>query len=453
MDAYGPDATATGAALAAQGRAAEAERWFRRALAAEPANTRAALGLARLLLKRQDLPGAIAALRPAADAAPHDPALFTAYREFGFALYRAWHWEDAAPWLDRAAALAPWDQALAALRARIRRPAWLAPEVHDPQLGRTLRRHAPRETDGYSFVIDIVGTCNLRCPTCPVGNSALGGRPIGFMEYAQFERIIDKIRAETPVPDPRISLFNWGEPLLHPELPRFLALLHRHGLRSYLSSNLNIRRGLEEALRANPTDLNISLSGFTQEHYGRTHARGDVELVKRNMRLIRTLIDRHRLSTHVWVGHHLYRSSAHEMEPLRRLCAELGFDHEPIQAQYMPLERLAELLDGAPPPHPAVVADLPVPPAERQARIDAVRSGRYDCELRFSQTVINHDGQVALCCAVYDADNMLGAAFLDHDLAALEQRKYRHHFCATCMGRNLHHAPAELFPQEALPEA
>jgi hypothetical protein len=67
--------------------------------------------------------------------------------------------------------------------------------------------------------------------------------------------------------------------------------------------------------------------------------------------------------------------------------------------------------------------------------------------------VINHDGQVALCCAVYDADNMLGAAFLDHDLAALEQRKYRHHFCATCMGRNLHHAPAELFPQEALPEA
>lgn len=451
MDAYGPDATATAAALAAQGRAAEAERWFRRALAANGADTRAALGLARLLLHRQDLPGAVAVLRPAAAAAPHDPALFTAYRQFGLALFHGWYWEDAQPWLDRAVALAPWDEKLAALAARLRRPAYLTPEIRDPQLGRTLRRYAPRETEGYSFVIDIVGTCNLRCPTCPVGNSTRGGRPIGFMEYGLFERIVEKVRAESPVPDPRISLFNWGEPLLHPELPRFLDLLHRHGLKSYLSSNLNIRHGLEAAIRANPTDLKISISGFSQAHYGRTHVRGQVELVKRNMRLIREVIDRHGLSTHVWVGHHLYRSSAHEMEPLRQLCAELGFDHSPIQAQYMPLERLAELLDGAAPADPAIVADLPVPPPERQARINAVRSGRYDCELRFSQTVINHDGQVALCCAVYDADNMLGTSFLEHDLAALERRKYAHPFCATCIGRNLHHAPAELFPGEPLP--
>jgi pyruvate-formate lyase-activating enzyme len=446
MNAPGIDATTTGAALADHGRPEEAERWFRRALADNPADARAARGLARLLLQRNKLHEAVAVLQPAAQAAPHNPALFTAYRQLGLALHRAWYWEDAIPWLERATALEPWDSALSALLARLRRPAYLAPTIHDPRLGRALARYAPRETDSYSFVIDIVGTCNLRCPTCPVGNSALAGRPIGFMDFDLFARIIDKIRAESPVPNPRITLYNWGEPLLHPELPRFIALLNRHGLPSHLSSNLNIRRGLEDAIRANPTELKISISGLSQETYGRTHARGQVDLVTRNMRLLRTLIDRHRLTTHVWVGHHLYRSNAHETEPMRRICAELGFAHVPIQAFYMPLERVADLLDGAAPPDPSIIADLPVAPADRQARVAAVRSGRFDCELRFSQTVINHDGKVALCCSVYDQDNMLGTDFLAEDLAALERRKYDHPFCQTCMARNLHHAPAELFP-------
>ena len=57
--------------------------------------------------------------------------------------------------------------------------------------------------------------------------------------------------------------------------------------------------------------------------------------------------------------------------------------------------------------------------------------------MRFNQTVINHDGTVALCCTVYEPQNMLGVAFLDENFATLEARKYRHPFCRTCYSHGL----------------
>ena len=32
-------------------------------------------------------------------------------------------------------------------------------------------RWAPNLRERWQFYVDVVGTCNLRCPSCPVGNS------------------------------------------------------------------------------------------------------------------------------------------------------------------------------------------------------------------------------------------------------------------------------------------
>ena len=267
------------------------------------------------------------------------------------------------------------------------------------------------------------------------------------MAHDLFERIGAKIRSECPSARPQVSLFNWGEPLLHPELPRFITTLRRNGMACHLSTNLNVRRGLEEMIAADPDDLKISISGWTPETYGRTHKRGDLALVKANLVRVREYADRHGASTNIWVSHHLYRSNLGELEAVRQACAELGFAHNPIQAFYMPLERLRGLLHGQPnPADDGIVADLLTSPQERAASIATLRSGRYDCELRFNQTTINHDGSVALCCSVYDQKNMLGLDFLDHDHAAIEARKYAHPFCGACISENLHYTQAELRP-------
>jgi hypothetical protein len=127
---------------------------------------------------------------------------------------------------------------------------------------------------------------------------------------------------------------------------------------------------------------------------------------------------------------------------------ELGFAYHPITAFYMPLERLIDYLEGKPNPRDkGIIEDLLRKPEEIPRGAAARRSGHFDCELRFNQTVINHDGSVALCCTVYDRENMLGVNFLDADFAELEARKYAHPFCETCYRYGLEYAPFELFPR------
>src|SRR5262249_38854706 len=155
-------------------------------------------GLIRLLLSAGDLRAAVAVAESALSRNPDDVRLMALQGDIGFALYHAHLWEDAEHWLARATTLEPWNSGAVAAYERVRRPGYLAPDVFDPQIGRSLRRYSARESDTYIFVIDIVGTCNLRCPTCPVGNSP--ERPKGFMDLALFERIIAKIRRESPVP-------------------------------------------------------------------------------------------------------------------------------------------------------------------------------------------------------------------------------------------------------------
>jgi MoaA/NifB/PqqE/SkfB family radical SAM enzyme len=438
------------AAVAAHrsGDTGRAERLYRERLAAEPADVVARFNLGTLLLGRGEVAEAALLIARALGEVPQHPLRAETVRALALALFRAGHWEIARPWLEEARLAAPVDAELDLAWTRARAPAWLEPEVHDPLLGETLRRGAPREAGSYVYTIDIVGTCNLRCPSCPVGNLPDSARARGFMDYALFERIVDKLQRESPAAVPEVWLFNWGEPLLHPEAPRFLRLLRERGLPAHLSTNLNIRHGLDEVVAAAPATLKVSISGFSAATYADTHRRGHLELVVANLHALRAALDRHRVATRVWVGQHVYRGNQHEVEPLAALCRGLGFEHQPIAAFYQPLEKLIRIAEGEV-LHEPVLDQLLEHPASYLPRFAATRDRHYDCELRSNQTVINHDGTVALCCSVYEPHNQLGLAFVDAPRALIEQRKYAHPTCATCQRLGLAYAPMRLVPSTA----
>ena len=83
-----------------------------------------------------------------------------------------------------------------------------------------------RETEArvqadFYYYIDIVGSCNLRCPSCPVGNYA-AQMPKGLMRLDKYKQIVEKIIAEHPGERIFIDLYNWGEPILHKQLPEII---------------------------------------------------------------------------------------------------------------------------------------------------------------------------------------------------------------------------------------
>ena len=294
-----------------------------------------------------------------------------------------------------------------------------------------------KKMNPFSYVIDIVGGCNLRCPSCPVGNSPSVPRPQGRMPIKLFRSIVEKIKMETPNTS-SVALFNWTEPFLHPQLSEFVAIARDNQLSVAISTNLNICRNLNEVVRAGPERIRITVSGFTQEVYGRTHVGGNIETVKANMRKLSDALDRHRSETGVYLAYLCYvHNVGIEYDRMSALSRELGFNFRPYWAYLMPLDKyLAHYEEGLPEEDQALLDLLAVHPDE--AKSIALRHMTEDCSLRSRQTAINCDGSVALCCGVYDMKHTIAKSFLDISHADLQDAKYDHALCTECMKHGLH---------------
>ncbi len=292
-------------------------------------------------------------------------------------------------------------------------------------------------TSPHQYFIDIVGGCNLRCPSCPVGNTPNADRPTGLMSDEMFDGIIARIKQEQPETE-YVLLYNWTEPFLHPRLPELIRIAWKHGVGTHLSTNLNFDRKLDEIIQAEPLRIRVSVSGFTQEKYGRTHEKGEIEKVIDNMRRIREAIDRFGVKTKVRVPYHCYVDNVDDdYKRMRALCRELDFKFEPCWAYLMPVEKNLKYLHGKLDEREQKLVDLlAIRPEE--AREISLRQPSDDCTLRRDQTVINCDGSVALCCAVYDARFTVAGSFLDTTREERQKVKDSHPMCAPCMKEGLH---------------
>jgi MoaA/NifB/PqqE/SkfB family radical SAM enzyme len=289
----------------------------------------------------------------------------------------------------------------------------------------------------FYYLIDVVGTCNLRCPSCPVGNYTQRG-PLGFMSPVLFSSILDKIRAEHQTERVFLDLYNWGEPALHPELSTIIALAKEKQFGCGISCNLNVFPDIENVVRSAPDYIRISVSGITQSVYQQTHRRGNIERVLANMRLLREHLDHYRSDTIVQVGFHIYRSNfPDDFNAMKQLCDELGFIFAPTIATFMPVEKAVEALNGASVMEPALRENFVLGLKDWSEAFAPLRSEFKDCHYRRDRTTINFDGSVALCCATFEPEQVIAENFLEHSRAEIRRRKYAHAFCRTCQSKNL----------------
>ena len=170
------------------------------------------------------------------------------------------------------------------------------------------------------------------------------------MTLEMFDRIVEKIRHESPVPNPQINLYNWGEPLLHPQLPTMIVNIApgQNAIVPVEQSQHQTRAGGGDRRRSRRAE-NLALRIFAADLFARPCAGGNLELVPANMRLVREYAGHdYGAATKFWVGHHILpqQPAGHGTEVLAVYARSLVLPHHPIAAFYMPLERVVDVIDA-----------------------------------------------------------------------------------------------------------
>ncbi len=303
-----------------------------------------------------------------------------------------------------------------------------------------------RPKPALDLTVDTVGACNLRCKFCAVGS--LGApKPEALMSPAMFGRIVRKAKREYQVGS--VYPFHFSDPLLHPDMPEMIRLVRAEGLNCGLSTNLNINRNLRSILAARPNHFRISVSGFTQQVYGHTHAKGDIERVKKNLIEVRQTLDAlGSRATCVEVQFIKFKHNVHEVEPMRRFTENLGFTWAECWAFYQPLNWLFEFVEGTLPEAQRDYVEnlLPFPLPDSLALARRHQDGQ--CFMLDHTLVIDVRGNARLCCLWFENDDTVIGSFLSLTAAEIERRRRRHRWCGSCQ----HHGFNKLVPYKYYPE-
>ena len=315
------------------------------------------------------------------------------------------------------------------------------------------------ERNYLSYSVDIVGNCNLRCPSCPVGNIDLKNtRPKGFILKELFYEIADKIVKETGDMNTWVSLYDWGEPTLHQDLPLFIEYLNKKKLRSRVSSNLNFDADFRSIVKSNPTEFKISISGYNEDVYSTTHKRGKIEKVLSNIYKLKKFRDEFNTSTKFIMNFHVYKHNVgKDFSMMEKLCKEIGFEFRPYPAMLMPIEKILSLInlkkkkisDQVSFKLPQItdndlnlISLLLTDPVREYDNWDKNNQSEIKenqiCTRKENKIAIRKDGSVPICCGVYGGEFKVINNFLDNSHEEIQTLRGNYSLCKVCMENGAH---------------
>lgn len=251
------------------------------------------------------------------------------------------------------------------------------------ELERLHRATRPRSVP-YVAIVDVNSSCNLQCPYCPTGNRRQSGRSSTLIDVSAVKSLIDEMGDYLVT----ANLYNWGEPLLHPDIAQMVNLFHERGIATIVSSNMNIKntKVLEELCDAGLDWLVVSLSGATQDTYQLYHRGGRLERVLENtghllayrngMRSKRPCVE----WKYLVFGHNV-----HEVARARGMARALGVD-------------VFRPLSGSGPE--------PARKGVKSSWLDSLSNEQ--CQQLWHAVVLQSDGGVAPCCYLFFKEDDFG---------------------------------------------
>jgi MoaA/NifB/PqqE/SkfB family radical SAM enzyme len=143
-------------------------------------------------------------------------------------------------------------------------------------------RGATAPTLPTQVYLEVTNRCNSLCVSCPLTyDHFLRFEPKHHLSWEQFRHVVDQLPQIE-----RAVLHGIGEPLLNPELPRFVAYLKARGAHVLFNTNgllLDERRG-DALVEAGLDELRVSLDAVTPELYYRLRGINKLPQILANLR-------------------------------------------------------------------------------------------------------------------------------------------------------------------------
>lgn len=251
--------------------------------------------------------------------------------------------------------------------------------------------------------IDPINYCNLHCPLCPTGQGVLG-RKKGKMSFDLFARLVDEISHEVCF----LNLYNWGEPLLHPQIFDMVEYATSKGISVRISSNLNrltpeqanlmVESGLEELL--------VDLDGATQETYEKYRVGGNLASVIENIRSIVSAKKKYNVPFPLITARVLVtKYNQSEIHQIRTLAWSLGVDRFWTAPIYVDLKRpddIEKWVTGA-----------------GRTKKDRPLGQPRKCDQLWRNLTISWDGGVFPCCWFHEQEHDFGNVYGGEDLVKI----------------------------------
>lgn len=254
-------------------------------------------------------------------------------------------------------------------------------------------------------IIDPGNLCNLKCPHCPTG-LGLPGRKRRLMSFSEFKKIFDQLYGYAFF----VTLYNWGEPFLNPEIFKMINYAQKKNVGTIISSNFTTvkKEDIDKILASGLEHLVLSIDGASPRTYSTYRRGGDFKRVIANVKkLIEKKRSQGRKLPFVCWQFIVNRFNEDEIEKARRMGKKLGVNAVTFYTRFKPTINFIFAFGNQ-----EIVKEIEkwLPRKRPEYRIDYSRPFPFKgpCQELWRSITVNSDGGVSPCCGLYDEKTDFG---------------------------------------------
>ncbi len=238
-----------------------------------------------------------------------------------------------------------------------------------------------------------------------------------------------------------VSLFSWGEPMLHPRINDFLRSLKEKNLHAVLSSNFVHTPLIEEELLPVIMNMVFSLSGFSQDSYEKIHG-ARLSRVLDNFNRFHADVRRHAPMTRIMIAWHRYQFNEGEFWQAYKYFDRPQVAFRPETAFSDDVIEMLQIVSGeddaiTEPRWKSLTENIFIDHMMEKMRLHRLHSGKHECQ-KWNEFAIDERGQLLLCTGIgtNDVDHVLGD-ILQMSAEQIWEKKLSDPLCTKCVATGL----------------